>query len=357
MVLPIVPTNSISFSQIQAEFGGTNPISLSEYFANATTGYTAGIDGIPNSTTNPTTSISVSQFSGKTKQIILTETVYNFNYTGTIQSLILPATAQYISVDLNGASGSAGRQPEMGYDGGLGGKLVASNISVTGGTTIYIVVGYVGISPGGARYGGGGGGYTAVMNDTTPSIATWFACAGGGGGGGSAIYVGNPFIGGSPGENGGTNYVTSNSSLTVGAGGISIANGSAGTATGGGNGGSTSGSNIPGGGGGGGSYGLNGGSGGIGGGNYSSTNAGGIGGYGGGGGGGGNGVGGNIARVCPGGGGGGGYIGGNGGYCNTTNGGQGGRGGYNYMISTGTLISSGSRTNTGNGSATITVYS
>ena len=63
MVLPIAPTNSISFSQIQAEFGGTNPISLSEYFGNATTGYTTGIDGIPNSTT----SISLSQFSGKTK--------------------------------------------------------------------------------------------------------------------------------------------------------------------------------------------------------------------------------------------------------------------------------------------------
>jgi hypothetical protein len=172
MVLPIVPTNSISFSQIQAEFGGTNPISLSEYFANATTGYTAGIDGIPNSTTNPTTSISVSQFSGKTKQIILTETVYNFNYTGTIQSLILPATAQHISVDLNGASGSAGRQDFTGFDGGLGGNLVASNITVTGGTTIYIVVGSVGVSPGGIRYGGGGGGYTAVMNNTTPSVAT-----------------------------------------------------------------------------------------------------------------------------------------------------------------------------------------
>lgn len=60
-------TGLISLSNIQTEFGGTNPIFLSEYYANSATGYTTGVTGIPNSTTNPSTSIKLSQFYGKAK--------------------------------------------------------------------------------------------------------------------------------------------------------------------------------------------------------------------------------------------------------------------------------------------------
>jgi len=62
-------TGRISLSNVQTEFGGTNPILLSEYFANSATGYTTGVTGIPNSTTNPSTSIKLSQFYGKAKPL------------------------------------------------------------------------------------------------------------------------------------------------------------------------------------------------------------------------------------------------------------------------------------------------
>ena len=38
----------IKLSEIQTEFGGTNPISLSEYYSNAASKYTSGVSGIPN---------------------------------------------------------------------------------------------------------------------------------------------------------------------------------------------------------------------------------------------------------------------------------------------------------------------
>ena len=59
-------SGAISFSNIQTEFGGANPISLSEYYSNSGTGYTSGISGIPNTGS----SISLSQFLGKSKTIV-----------------------------------------------------------------------------------------------------------------------------------------------------------------------------------------------------------------------------------------------------------------------------------------------
>jgi hypothetical protein len=53
----------ISLSNIQTEFGGTNPINLSEYYIDNGSGYTQGITGIPNTNTT----ISLSHFRGKEK--------------------------------------------------------------------------------------------------------------------------------------------------------------------------------------------------------------------------------------------------------------------------------------------------
>jgi hypothetical protein len=54
----------IKFSEIQSEFGGTNPISISEYYNNGSSGYVVNIDGISN-TTNP---IQISKYYGKSKR-------------------------------------------------------------------------------------------------------------------------------------------------------------------------------------------------------------------------------------------------------------------------------------------------
>jgi hypothetical protein len=64
MVLPTTG-NPISFSQIQTEMGGVNPISMSEYYGNASPGYCIGTSG--QNLPNIGSSISYSQFIGKFK--------------------------------------------------------------------------------------------------------------------------------------------------------------------------------------------------------------------------------------------------------------------------------------------------
>lgn len=70
-----VPTSSISLSSIQTEFGGSNPISMSEYYAGAATGFVpAGTSGIPSSG-----AINIGAFSGKSKSqlvALVNHTVY-----------------------------------------------------------------------------------------------------------------------------------------------------------------------------------------------------------------------------------------------------------------------------------------
>jgi hypothetical protein len=57
-------TGAISFGNIQTEFGGTNPINLSEYYQNNASGYTNGVSGIPNTLSQ----IKLSNFYGKSKR-------------------------------------------------------------------------------------------------------------------------------------------------------------------------------------------------------------------------------------------------------------------------------------------------
>jgi hypothetical protein len=53
----------ISFSDIQTEFGGDNPIGIEEYYQNAAISYTSGVAGIPNTGVI----ISIEMFYGKSK--------------------------------------------------------------------------------------------------------------------------------------------------------------------------------------------------------------------------------------------------------------------------------------------------
>ena len=59
-------SGQISLNNLQTHFGGTNPISFSEYYLNASTGYTTGVSGIPNIGTQ----ISLSSFYGKAKTVV-----------------------------------------------------------------------------------------------------------------------------------------------------------------------------------------------------------------------------------------------------------------------------------------------
>ena len=125
MTLP--STGSISMSQIQAEFGGSNPISLSEYY-----GVT---DGIPTSGT-----ISMSQFRGKSVpagQQVFTGSGLNASTT----SWTVPAGVTRISIITVGGGGSGGAGYWNGAGGGGGGLCYANNVSVTPGEVLTVVSG------------------------------------------------------------------------------------------------------------------------------------------------------------------------------------------------------------------------
>lgn len=62
----VLGTGQISFSEIQTEFGGTNPVSFSEYYTNANPSYTNGISGLP----TIGNAINIGNFKGKAKQAI-----------------------------------------------------------------------------------------------------------------------------------------------------------------------------------------------------------------------------------------------------------------------------------------------
>ena len=61
--MPVVASGPISFSDIQTEFGGANPIGIDEYYQNANLSYTSGVAGIPNAGAI----ISIDMFYSKSK--------------------------------------------------------------------------------------------------------------------------------------------------------------------------------------------------------------------------------------------------------------------------------------------------
>jgi hypothetical protein len=102
--------------------------------------------------------------------------VYTFNYTGAVQTWVVPAGVTSVQIE---ASGAQGNSNASGVVGGKGGK-VTGDLAVTPGTTLYIYVGGGGaISNAGGFNGGGNGGNT-----------TCAAALGGGGGGASDVRVG-----------------------------------------------------------------------------------------------------------------------------------------------------------------------
>lgn len=174
-----VPTGAASLSDIQTEFGGSNPISLSEYY-----GLVSSPSGIPASG-NP---ISIDDFRGKENVYTLTSDVFTSSITLTAD-------------DING-SGAAW----VGVSGGGGG----------GAGVIYASSSGFGATGSGAP-GGAGGIHGLFLSDVTDLIGSSFVA--GNGGGGSTT-------GGTPGTSGrstrgssGGSSTFSYSSVTAGGGG------------------------------------------------------------------------------------------------------------------------------------------
>ena len=113
-----------------------------------------------------------------------------FSYTSGMQTFTVPACVSSVRIECWGAQGNNGLTANgfTGGTGGLGG-YTAGDLSVTGGSDIYIFVGgsggYNGGGAGGNSGGGPGGGASDVRYGGT-SLSNRVIVAGGGGGGGAA---------------------------------------------------------------------------------------------------------------------------------------------------------------------------
>jgi len=185
--MPIQPSGTIALSDIQTEFGGSNPISLSEY-------YRGGSYVTSNNTSVPTSgTISLSNFYGAVKQFSFTVSsnqqemnlstyatsvgwdgsaaivmtissgIYLWSDSVSVGGLTIPSSLNGLVTIINngyiiGRGGNGG-----GYDGAAqsGGPALVNNatgVTLTNASGAYIAGGGGGGSGGASGYGGGGGG-------------------------------------------------------------------------------------------------------------------------------------------------------------------------------------------------------
>ena len=259
--------SSLAFSAIQTEFGGSNPISLSEYYAggdNVPSGTSGDAGSIPSSGT-----IAVSQFYGSTNRVAIALTIssttqsYNIfsnrggtysagisDVTLTVQAIVGSTGASAIDtgnqwtsgdtvkiinnsqiVGRGGAGGAGGGQNAQGGAGSAGQPAIVLGINTT-----------IQNNGGNIRGGGGGGGGGKGAQVTQPvkggQLIQQFAGGGGGGGqgqqggaagsgtgagqAGSISGAGGGGTGQSPAGNGGAGQGGGNSGASGGAAGKAI---------------------------------------------------------------------------------------------------------------------------------------
>lgn len=265
--MPLASSGTISLSQVQTEFGGTNPISMSEYFTNAVSGFTSGISGLPSSGTT----VSLSVFRGKAKtqlpiptEIVVAGTtsttigtnerciVFPYSGSGTTKDYTFTTTENLLcDILIVGGGGGGGN---YGGGGGGGDVIQKSNVLLNSGTLSISVGtgGAGGVNPYNkgangttssitslglfAAGGGGGGGYNQTPA-TTPTagsvVSDNYSSGGGGGGGAGGLVPNNGETGNSVSGNGGS----SGSQNKGGGGGGASGNGENATVSGAGNGG------------------------------------------------------------------------------------------------------------------------
>ena len=247
--MAIQPSGVIKLSEIQAEFGGSNPISMSEY-------YRGGSYVTDNNTSVPTSGvIAISQFYNTTAEFLFTISS-NYSTPQDLRTLALAAgwdglskvvatidSGIYISSNSTSTpaltvSGSFPTGLDLinnGYIIGMGGAGGAGRSTYGDGTA----------------YGGsaGGNGGVALSISSAVSITNNGTIGGGGGGGGGGgsgyYYLDTVFSGGGGGGGGGRTGITNSSGGAGGTSGTGSGHGSAGgagtsaSAGGGGSGGGT----------------------------------------------------------------------------------------------------------------------
>lgn len=193
--MPLQSNGLIRFSDIKTEFGGSNPVFLSEYYNNSPTGYVSNVSGIASNG-----NILMSSFFGKQKITIIsnpniqitngTQTsndVYTFTNSGTINL----TTIQSVDILIVGGGGAGGWR--QGGGGGGGGIVYQKNIILNSG--LYNIT----VGNGGATSGNNGGNSEISYNNVILSLnGIVYQGIGGGYGGGV------PGTADGPGNNGGS---------------------------------------------------------------------------------------------------------------------------------------------------------
>lgn len=226
--MPLALTGPLKFSDIQTEFGGTNPISMSEYYKDASTGYASSVSDM----SVKGTAINVGKFRGKSNfsdiDYVYTDTSQSYTFT-------VPAGCSKISVLCVGGGGNS--IENNGYslwNSGSGGALIWANFnSVDSNETFVVSVGAANtasyfqdtsapitiklLANGGSTqtssFGINGGTYSVAVN-TANRLSSW----NGGNGGRSGVYdSGKGIFGGGGGAGGysgnGGNGATTNDSI------------------------------------------------------------------------------------------------------------------------------------------------
>jgi len=144
--------------------------------------------------------------------ISFAQTTLTFNYTGALQTWVVPPCVIQVTVTVDGGAGGTGGETSNNSQdiGGEGGSVVGV-LNVTAGNTLNIYVGGQGVDGtpgGGGGVGGWNGGGFALQGYFAPPPWLWF---GGGGGGASDIRVGgvalaNRVVVGGGGGGAGFNY-------------------------------------------------------------------------------------------------------------------------------------------------------
>lgn len=178
--MPLPPSpNQISLSQIQTEFDGINPISISEYYQGGPSGYVTASNYIPPGRIPTSGPLAFSVFHGVTK---ITYTIFYSSGTYTV-----PADVTQIQIlAVGGGGGGGGPLPNTaeGAGGGGGGAVVLSRaMTVTPLSVINVTVGAGGA--GGTDNRGTSGGMSS-FGGLTRALG-----GGSGGGGGSSARPGS----------------------------------------------------------------------------------------------------------------------------------------------------------------------
>ena len=226
-----VPSGEASLSDIQTEFGGSSPTSLSEYYS--------AVSGVPSSG-----EISISDFQGKSASSTITANtnylqINASSYISSGGTLTIPSSVWIwsdstsvpaLNVDVANATiinngkiigkGGAGGTNGAGAAGGPAIKISASGVQIQNNSGAYIA-------------GGGGGGGAGATYSLGGQMRSGGGGGAGGGSGGNGLFQGNTWSSGGAGgginqSGSNANYSPDNRSNPAGKGGGSGGGGGAG---------------------------------------------------------------------------------------------------------------------------------